>query len=70
MVDSPPTWLLAVATQLYVDETLEVRDKFTILPEHTSTVLTLVMLGAGFTVTVKVWAVPMQLPMLDVGVMV
>jgi hypothetical protein len=55
---------------LYVDATLEVRDKLTLLPEHTLTVLTLVMLGAGFTVTVKVWAVPMQLPTLEVGVMV
>jgi hypothetical protein len=67
---SPDVFALSPAIHENVDATFEVSAIETEPPLHIVAEFALVIVGAGFTVTVTVCAVPGQLPLVDVGVTV
>ena len=70
VVLSPVVLVLSVATQVKLDATLLVREILIAFPLQIVAAVVLVITGAGFTVTVTVWAVPAHPPGFDVGVTV
>ena len=70
VVLAPVTFALLVAIQVKEEAKLAVKGMLNVPPLQTVAVFALLMVIGGLTVTVTVWAVPAQEPLVEVGVTV